>query len=258
MRAPLILVHGFLGSCEDWKPVLDCLPNDQEGHAPILPGHAGIPLDLFPGPHTFDAAVGWLASTVEAYRSGDLNPHQGGGPCDVLGYSMGGRLALGLMIERPDLVRRVVAVGASAGIEDLDERAARAALDEQRAREIEEGPFEAWLERWYAQPLFDGLRDTQGFEALLARRRQGQPRALAEALRMMTVGRQPPLGHRLAETEVPLLLMAGSEDAKYTASNSALAARSPSIQAVTVPGAGHAPHLEQPDEFSRLLRLFLK
>jgi 2-succinyl-6-hydroxy-2,4-cyclohexadiene-1-carboxylate synthase len=245
MTAPLILLHGFLGSAKDWAPTIEGLGEDRECIALTLPGHGRA---SEPVPKDFAAVIAWLAERIAAETKQ---------PPDVLGYSMGGRLALALAIEHPDQVNRVIALGASAGIDSDMDRIARRAEDERLARKLETTDFAAWLEAWYAQPLFDGLRASPGYEAMLARRLRARPADLAQALRVLSPGLQPPLRHRLADCPVPLLLMAGAEDAKYLASNQDLARLSPFIDAVAVPRAGHAPHLEQPDEFCRALRVFL-
>ena len=242
MSEALVLLHGFLGTAQDWDPTVETLERDRTCLALTLPGHGRA---SEPVPKDFAGVVAWLTGRLDEE------------PVDLLGYSMGGRLALALAVEHPERVRRVVAVGASPGIDDGVARIARRADDERLARTLETTPFERWLETWYAQPLFDKLRASAGFEALLARRARARPAALAEMLRVMSPGAQSPLRQRLADCAVPLLLMAGSEDPKYTAINHELARLSPSIEAVTVPGAGHAPHLEQPDEFCRLLQRFL-
>jgi len=245
MTAPLVLLHGFLGDPQDWEPVLARLGSERRAVALALPGHGRA---SEPVPADFAAVVDGLATRIAA---------EAAEPVDLLGYSMGGRLALALAVGHPERLRRVVAVGASPGLDNEVARIARRAADERLAYALETGPFERWLATWYAQPLFDGLRASAGFAELLARRARARPAELARALRVLSPGRQPPLGHRLAECRVPLLLMAGAEDAKFTAIHHNLARLGPSIEAVTVPGAGHAPHLEQPDEFCRLLRAFL-
>ncbi|MDJ0521887.1 MAG: 2-succinyl-6-hydroxy-2,4-cyclohexadiene-1-carboxylate synthase [Planctomycetota bacterium] len=245
MKTPLVLLHGFLGTAQDWDPTIEALGDDYRCKALNLPGH-GRASD--PVPPDFESVVHGTAERISRAF---------GVPVDLVGYSMGGRLALMLALEHRDLVRRVVAVGASPGIDDAVARVARRAEDERRARALETTDFQAWLRTWYDQPLFEGLSKMPGFDALLERRARARPAELAKVLRVLSTGRQPPLRQRLAESPVPLLLMAGAEDATYTASNHQLANSVESIDTATVPCAGHAPHLEQPDEFCRLLRAWL-
>ena len=247
MTTPLVLLHGFLGSSADFEPLMDGLMPDHPSVAVDLPGHGPDPEPL-PADATFDEVVEGLRAFLAQIETPQI---------DILGYSMGGRIAMGLLLAEPERVRRAVLVGASPGIEDEAARATRAELDEARAQALETQPFEDWLEDWYGQPLFAPLREHPGFAEVLARRLQGRPEALAQAVRVLSPSRQPPLRQRLATAPVRALLMAGALDERYAASNRALADANPHFESVTVPGAGHAPHLEQPDEFLDAVRHFL-
>lgn len=175
---------------------------------------------------------------------------------DVLGYSLGGRLTLALVCRHPERVRRAVAVGASPGIRDEQERAGRRELDEERARRLEGAGLEAFLKDWYAQPLFHDFAESPGFARALARRREGDAVALAAALRALSPGAQPYLGDELARSDVPLLLVAGARDEKYMAVIRALVEVS-KARAAVIPDAGHAVHLERPAALAEILTEFL-
>jgi 2-succinyl-6-hydroxy-2,4-cyclohexadiene-1-carboxylate synthase len=245
---PLVLLHGFLGSSADFHPLMDGLLPEHPSVAVDLPGHGPEP-EMLPDDATFEEVVEGLGEFIAQIETPQI---------DLLGYSMGGRLAMGLMLAEPERIRRVVLIGASAGIDDAKARAARAALDEERAHSLAHAALPAWLDAWYAQPLFASLRHAPGYEAMLARRCEGHPEALAQALRLLSSGRQPPLRQRLATCPVRALLMAGSLDERYAASNRALADANPLFESVTVPEAGHAPHLEQPDDVLFAVRSFLE
>lgn len=247
-EVPLVCLHGFLGCAEDWRGLVDDLSSEHRVIALDLPGHGADPDPIEPGPTSFAQAVTGI---------GELLAEAGVERLDLLGYSMGGRLAYGLVAEVPERIRRAVIVGGSPGLGGEIARRTRKREDDFRARTLERGPLEDWLEDWYAQPLFAGLRAAPGFEALLARRRIGSSRHLALALRALGPGVQPPLAHRLKRTAVPLLLVAGALDRKYVALNRGLAAAGPTIRDLVVPDAGHAPHLEKPDVFLTAIREFL-
>ena len=248
MSTPLVLLHGFLGSAADWEALMDGLAPDLASLALNLPGHGTDP-DPVPEDATFEEVVEALHTFLAQIETPQI---------DLLGYSMGGRVALGLMTADPERIRRAVLVGASPGLDEEVEREARTVADGALADALEEGPFEAWLEAWYEQPLFDDLRSAAGFGDMLARRRTGRPEALATALRALSPGRQPPLRQRLATCPVRALLISGARDAKYTALNRGLAQANPLFESVTVPDAGHAPHLENPDAFLHAVRTFLE
>ncbi len=241
-RPPLLLLHGFLGSGADWDALRTALGGKRPVLTPDLPGHGPEPAPVTATEDSFEVTVAALLASAPAE------------PFDLLGYSLGGRLALGMLCAAPDRIRRAVIVGASPGLEAEGERAARRELDAVRAAALETLPFEVWLQTWYAAPLFDGLRASPAFAALLARRSRGHPKALASALEAWSPGRQPPLRQRLATCPVPALLMAGSHDAKFLGIAQGLAEANAAFETRSVPDAGHAPHLESPDEFHDAVR----
>jgi 2-succinyl-6-hydroxy-2,4-cyclohexadiene-1-carboxylate synthase len=174
----------------------------------------------------------------------------------VVGYSMGGRTALALATWRPGRVRSLVLVGASAGLEDEAERAARRSHDEALADSIERDGIEAFVDRWMALPLF-ASQARLGAEWLARARRQrlaNDPVGLALSLRGMGTGAQPPLHACLGSLEAPVCWVAGDEDAKFTKLAEALAPRCRDGRVCIVPGSGHACHLEQPEAFAEIAR----
>lgn len=176
------------------------------------------------------------------------------GPGDVaVGYSMGGRLALHAALRRPmPELGALVPVGASAGIEDEGERAARRGADEDLAAWIEAQPIAAVVRRWERQPVFASQP-----KALVAAQRRGRlshdPVQLAMLLRTAGQGACPPLWERLAELRAPLLAVAGERDERYVAAARRMATLAPRGRAAVVPGAGHAPQLEAPEATAALL-----
>lgn len=245
---PLVLLHGFLGDAADWSELFPLLSAERRCIAFDLPGHGGDPAPLPPGENAFAATVRWLASRLE---------ERGVRRFDVLGYSMGGRLAYGLVCELPSRVRRAVTIGASAGLRAETARVERRALDEERARRLVEDGLETFLLDWYRQPLFHDFARSAAFEPALRRRRRGRAKELAAALRALGPGVQPYLGDALARTEVPLLLIAGARDERYVEANAALADSVPTARALVVPDAGHSVHLERPAALGRLVADFL-
>ena len=178
-----------------------------------------------------------------------------GGSGMYVGYSMGGRLALRLALDRPDLVRALVLVSTSPGIADPSEREARRAADAELAASIERDGVDAFLERWLAQPLFATLpRDAAGVEERAA---GNTVATLTHALRFLGTGNQEPLWDRLSELRMPMWIVVGSLDAKYgdIAEQMAHAIR-PAPRVVNVADAGHAVHLEEPARLAHVLTEF--
>lgn len=128
------------------------------------------------------------------------------------GYSMGGRLALRVALDRPDLVQALVLVSATAGIADEAARAERVASDEDLARSVERDGVDAFLQRWLAQPLFATVPvDAPG----LRERRVLSVGFVAHSLRVLGAGTMEPMWDRLGELEMPVALVTGRSDAKY-------------------------------------------
>jgi 2-succinyl-6-hydroxy-2,4-cyclohexadiene-1-carboxylate synthase len=179
------------------------------------------------------------------------------GPGDALvGYSMGGRLALHAALREPDRLGALVLVGVSAGIEDRGEREDRRRSDESLAEWMEPRSIEEVVQRWEGLPVFE----TQSPE-LRERQRPGrlshEPRLLARLLRSAGQGALEPVWELLKELRCPVLLTAGEQDRRYASAARRMAAELPDARMRLVPDAGHAPQLEAPAEFTRLLREFL-
>ncbi|HEU5150571.1 MAG TPA: alpha/beta fold hydrolase [Iamia sp.] len=233
-RSPVVLLHGFTQTGVSWRPVVEHLDPAVEVATPDLPGHG-----------TAAAARLDLAGTAAALAA----EH---GRATWVGYSMGGRVALRLALDHPDLVERLVLVGATAGIDDPAERAARRAADEALARRIEADGVEAFLAGWLAQPLFAGLDPAPDD---LAARRANPAAGLAASLRLSGTGTMdPPWWAELGGLAVPTTVVAGEHDAKFRALGERLAAAvaGPATVAV-VPATGHACHLQAPAALAALL-----
>lgn len=233
----VVLVHGFTQTLRSWDHMAGLLSDTFQVVRVDLPGHGGSAgIDL-----SFEA-------TAEALGAA-------GGRATYVGYSLGGRLCLRLALDRPELVQSLVLVGASPGLADAGERAARRAADEALAADIERHGTADFLDRWLAQPLFATLApDATDIES----RRANPPGGLAAALRRLGTGVQEPLWDRLGELGMPVLAVSGQDDAKFSRVAERMAAAiGPNAEAVALAGAGHAVHLERPASFHRLLSAFL-
>ena len=162
----------------------------------------------------------------------------------VVGYSMGGRLALHAALRHP--FAGLVVLGASAGIEDPDARARRRAADEELAGWIETHAIEEVVDRWERNPVFASQPPE-----LVAVQRPGRlahsPSELARLLRSAGQGALEPIWDRLPELAMPVLALAGENDGTYRDAAGRIAALVPDGAAGVIPGAGHAAHLEAPD-----------
>jgi 2-succinyl-6-hydroxy-2,4-cyclohexadiene-1-carboxylate synthase len=168
---------------------------------------------------------------------------------------MGGRFLLHVALANPELVCGLVLVGATAGIDDPGERAERKRVDEAMADRLERDGLPAFLEAWLAQPLFAGLSEEMQFRD---ERTANTVDGLAESLRQAGTGSQDPLWERLHRIEVPVLVIAGEADEKFTAAGHRLVESiGANAEFAAVAGAGHAAHLERPDAFVAVVRPWL-
>ncbi len=222
-NADMLLLHGFMGSPLDWKPVqsgLDC-----ESTAPALPGHGGGPCGDSLGEDAARCLPGWLQACA---------------PRPLLaGYSLGGRFALELVRQAPERFRGLALLGASPGIRDETRRQVRRAVDAQRASRLL-ADFGSFLEEWYAMPLFAGLRKSAAYPDIRERRLQGNPAALARAIQVYSPGLVPAQSGRPGGTDFPLLYLYGREDPVYAPLAEGLLREWPGVDCRGLPGAGHA------------------
>lgn len=235
----VVLVHGFTQSGAAWDPIAGALAKSNTVVALDAPGHGA-------------------SSDVEAglTEGADLMARSAPSPATWVGYSMGGRFALHVALRHPAAVSRLVLVSATAGMDDAGEREARRESDEALAERIESEGVEAFVRDWLAQPLFATLPA----EAAAVESRLGStPAGLASSLRLAGTGCQRPLWSELNTLDMPVLIVAGELDVKYTS----LARRlvdgiGPNARLHLIAGAGHACHLEKPDEFLAALTPFLE
>jgi 2-succinyl-6-hydroxy-2,4-cyclohexadiene-1-carboxylate synthase len=235
----LLLLHGFTHTGVSWARVRAALPERYRALAPDLRGHG--------------AASGARPVTLAAVLE-DLAAVAPAEPFTLAGYSMGGRLALHLALAPvvADRVARLVLIGASPGIADDAERRARLEADERVAAELERLDIEALARHWARTPVLAGLPDDVAADVHHDRLRN-EPAGLAAALRGIGTGALPSLWDRLGEIAVPVTLVVGERDEKFTAVAEQMAARLPDARVEVVPGVGHAVHLEAPERVATTL-----
>ena len=236
---PLVLVHGFTQTAASWRRVEPFLPPGRTLIAVDLPGHGG----------SADVSVADLAEAAALVGAA-------GGPATYVGYSLGGRTCLTLALQAPALVRALVLIGATAGIEDAAARAERRARDEVLAAEIAAGGdagIPGFLARWLSGPLFAHLAAEQ--QDLPARSHAAG--GLAASLRTCGTGTQQPSWERLGALAMPVLACAGADDARFCAHAAHLgAAIGENAETAVLAGAGHAACFEKPAAFGALLADF--
>ncbi len=235
----VLLLHAGVADRRMWASQIEVL--EPAGHrvlAPDLPGFGDAAL----APGTVDY-VGFAADQLD-------------GPGAVVGCSFGGRVALELAVARPDLVERLVLVGAGLGDWDWSESTQAGFAEEEEA--LERGDLVAAAEQqarmWLAPDASPEVRALT--VAMTIRSYEQQIPAEGQ---VQAVWPQPPAEARLGELAVPTLVVVGSEDlADIVSMAERLAGAIPGARLETIAGAGHLPSLERPDELNRLLLDFLR
>lgn len=280
----LVLLHGLLGSAQDWQPLLQALPASlrQQALALDLPGHspaAGPAVDFAHWP-------AWLDQRLKAHQVGDFI---------LLGYSLGGRLALhysatvhaatihaatteaatvhaaaagtattdaAASADQPRL-RGLIVESGHPGLANsneprgADERRLRARQDARWVRRFWREPLPEVLADWYQQPVFAEL-DVAHRQQLIALRGQQDGRAIARMLAATSLARQPDHRAWLAKSALPTLWLCGARDQKFSALACQLARDCPRLALGQVANAGHNIHRDAPEAMAARLQAWLR
>ena len=236
---PVVVLHGFTGSARAMAPLTERLAARLAARiiCPDLVGHGGseVPDDL--DLYRVESMAGQVAGLAGALGCDTFH---------LVGYSMGGRVALRLGCTASQRLRSLTLIGASAGIADPAERRLRAEADEARARRVA-ADLGAFVDEWMADPLFAGQAalGEAHLRAARAQRLASNPQGLARSLLAAGTGAMEPLHERLRDCDTPTQLLVGAHDTKFCAIADELAARLPRARVARIDGAGHATHLEQ-------------
>jgi 2-succinyl-6-hydroxy-2,4-cyclohexadiene-1-carboxylate synthase len=208
---PLIFLHGFLGCKEDWEEMFSLFEESYFCIALDLPGHGATP---------------YSAHIIRALREEILHIAQE--KPTLIGYSMGGRLALECM----DIARAVIVLSGHPGLQTEKEKQERLKRDEEWSERLLTLPLETFLSEWYAQPLFQHMP-----RSVLERRKVQDPQVLSSVLLQMSLGHQSK--HRIFSC--PALFLYGTYDEKYRKLYLEFAK---DVAVREVQNCGHVLHLE--------------
>ncbi|HEX6573438.1 MAG TPA: 2-succinyl-6-hydroxy-2,4-cyclohexadiene-1-carboxylate synthase [Gemmatimonadaceae bacterium] len=249
--SPLILVHGFTGSGKIWEPIQSELSQSCRVLSIDLPGHGKSSVPEDPARYALDRFADDLVCVLDA------------GAIDravLIGYSLGGRAAMRFALRHADRLSGLVLESASPGIDSPAERAERLRADHELADFIEREGIEAFVNRWESLPLWETQRSLSHEQVgrLRSQRLSGNAVGLANSLRGAGAATDDPVLPRLHEIDAPVLLIAGELDRKYAALAAAMHRVMKQSRLRIIEGAGHAVHLEKPDEFVAAVSDFVK
>lgn len=247
---PLVLLHGFTGNAYSWrklKPFFKGITNvfaiDIVGH-----GKTDAPADI--SRYTIESAARDIDLILEQMRIEQA---------DVLGYSMGGRLALTFALKYPNKVGKLILESASPGIEEEGQRAARRIQDEKLAIRIQEDGIPSFIEYWENIPLFDTQkRLAENIRVEIRNQRLANSQiGLVNSLKGMGTGSQPAWWSKLDELSLPVLLLTGSLDEKFCLIADRMQGIMKNARRITISDCGHAIHVEKPKIFGTIVSEFL-
>ena len=248
---PALLLHGFTGHGGSWTEAAPSFAAaGYRALAPDLLGHGRSPAPTDPERYHMARAAADLASLLEQSAQDAVH---------LLGYSMGGRLALYFALTYPDRLRSLTLVSASPGIASATDRAERCRRDNALADRIEQDGIAPFVDHWESLPMWKSQQRNLVADQrrqLREQRLQNNPIGLANSLRGMGAGAQPALHSDLPSMSAPTLLIVGADDGKFVTVNRRMAQMMPQSHLVKFPKTGHAVHLERPQAFTQAVLNF--
>ncbi|MDO6618417.1 2-succinyl-6-hydroxy-2,4-cyclohexadiene-1-carboxylate synthase [Shewanella sp. 6_MG-2023] len=239
----LVLLHGFLGSKEDWQASLQILSQHFHCICIDLPGHGDNQLEL-PTPGFETAAQSIVDKVIQLGYS----------QFHLLGYSLGGRIALHIAKLYPKAVLSLLLESAHLGLTSSRDKQARLKHDQKWADKLAVEPIRDFLEQWYQQPVFANLT-TDARKNLIAIRSKNNPQALLHCFKSTSLGLQQNGEKVLKQLHCPAYLLVGEQDSKF----SQLAQQwqqKLQLNTVTISHCGHNIHKAQPKMFAaRIIQL---
>ena len=242
-KNPILFLHGFMGSGEDWQPVLSYLSQKYYCLTLDLPGHGQTRIKdpcFYTMPETGNAIIKIL-DQISVKK------------CSLVGYSLGGRVALYLALKFPHYFNDIFLESASPGLKIESEQKARRQRDGLLATELEKGDYDQFLQKWYGMPLFSSLKSHPAFNDMFYRRLRNRPDELAVSLRAIGTGSQPSLWSNLSDIKIPMFFIVGEKDAKFKSIAEQMRKACANADIHVMSECGHNTHLEKPHEFAKII-----
>jgi len=247
---PMLLLHGFTGSHHTWEHIIEPLQDHFFLITPDLVGHGLSEAPLEVDKYSMDYVVQSLYELLDLLNVSKYI---------LLGYSMGGRIAMRLALQDTSRVTALILESTSPGIEDEDSRQERLRSDQSLADMIEREGVKSFVDYWESLPLFHTQKKLPENIRLRIRaeRLSHRPIGLANSLRGLSTGLDVPIWNQLSSIDCPTLLVAGCEDKKYVEMMRRMHHSMPKSSLEEVEGCGHCVHLEDPDRFVLIVSNFL-
>lgn len=253
-KPTILFLHGFMGDCEEFEDVVSIISN--LNHFSFLtvdlPGHGKTQLLESNDYYTMEFTAQSIINLLNKLKISN---------CFLIGYSMGGRLALYLTLNFPERFLKVILESASPGLSTETQRLERVKSDNQIARKLNRintsEDFTAFLSAWYTQSIFGNIKNHLHYEKLITTRLKNNPAELAKSLCWMGTGSQPSLWEKIKTDTLPILLLVGEYDKKFIDINTKMVDAYKYCTLNIISGAGHNIHFEQPHIFAEKVLSFL-
>ncbi|MCE4051251.1 2-succinyl-6-hydroxy-2,4-cyclohexadiene-1-carboxylate synthase [Bacillus sp. Au-Bac7] len=247
---PLLLLHGFTGDSSTWQQFIPVFEKNHQIIMMDIIGHGQTASPDEQQPYKIEYAAKAIKKLLETLEVDSTN---------LLGYSMGGRLALTFAFIYPDMVRNLVLESATPGLKTEEERRERRIMDEQLGNYILKEGVNKFVNKWENIPLFATQtrlsKDVK--EKIRSQRLMNNPVGLANSLEQMGTGSQPSWWERLGELKCPTLLLTGKLDEKFCRIAGEMQKQNENFEWINVDDAGHAIHVEKPEIFGTIVSEFL-
>lgn len=246
----VLLIHGFTGSSEDWEDIRESIAGvrfisvDLPGH-----GRSDSPTDL-----RYYSQEN-LVKLIE-----DIRNRSGLEKIIIIGYSMGGRVALSYAVKYPDYLQKLIIESGHPGLMTEEERLERIKQDEKLAEFIEQNEIDDFVDFWMSKDIFESQSNLPESVRIEIRKRklQNNTTGLSNMLKGFSTGKMKPVWEDLKKIKCETLLITGELDVKYCEVSKKIRTEIPNSRLEIVKGAGHNVHLEKRDEFIKLINGFIK
>ncbi|MFC0273992.1 2-succinyl-6-hydroxy-2,4-cyclohexadiene-1-carboxylate synthase [Metabacillus herbersteinensis] len=246
---PLVLLHGFTGSSVNWGPFLKEFKSYQVVLIDML-GHGRTDSPTQSDRYHMDNVVEDLKVIFEKLNLDSVN---------LLGYSMGGRIALSFSAKYPGFVKKLILESSSPGLKRMEEREDRIKKDRYLAEGIVKKGVEAFVNDWESIPLFQSqLQLPSEIQSLIRLQRLSNTKiGLSNSLIGMGTGSQSSSWEQLPLLKMPVLLICGELDTKFCEIAKEMDEILPFSTISEINRAGHAIHVEKPRMFGKIVNEFL-
>lgn len=242
----IIFLHGFMGTPRDWEDILSKLTTKEEYICPILPGH----IHLSPPPinNGFDASIERLRELYPSTKTSDS--------ITLVGYSLGGRLALEYWYKYPQHISKLVLISTNFGINDPQKKSSREIWDALKAELIRKKGLKSFMENdWYSMPIFESFRKNKHYERIISHRLCHSKEYIAQAIQAFSPSKQRHFFSNLSHLPETHYIY-GEDDTKYALQSKKLTGYT-NISTHKISYSGHVVHLENPLKVSMLLNKIL-